>query len=57
MAFSSNSLYDIPGFAPNVNVLLISQSDFAISYSNKDTSWDASNRHSVSSMVDIEIFN
>ena len=55
MAFLSLSLYDTPVRAPRMNVLFGGSDDFPVSYSNRDTSWDASNRHSVSIMVDTGI--
>ena len=46
MAFLSLNLYDTPGLAPRMNVLFWGPGDFPVSYSNKDTSWNAWNRHS-----------
>ena len=37
MAFLSLNLYDTPGLAPRMDVLLWGPDDFPISYSNKDT--------------------
>ena len=52
MAFLSLSLCATPGFAPRMNVLFWGPGDFPVSYSNRDTSWDAWNRNSGSFMVD-----
>ena len=52
MAFLSLSLNDTPGFVPCMNVLLWVQGDFPVSYSNRDTSWNAWNGHSGRFMVD-----
>ena len=46
MAFLSFSLYDTPGLAPHMNVLLWRPDSFPVIYSNRDTSWNAWNRHS-----------
>ena len=51
MAFLSLNLYDMPGLAPHMNVLFRGPGDFPVSYSKKDTSWNAWNRHSESFMV------
>ena len=50
--FLSLNSYDTPGLAPRMNVLFWGLGDFPVSYSNRDTSWNAWNRHSVSLMVD-----
>ena len=55
MAFLSLNLYDTPGLAPRMNVLFWGPGDFPVSYSNRDTSWNAWNRHSGSFMVDTGI--
>ena len=39
------NLYDTPGLAPRMNVLLLGPCDFPISYSNRDTSWNDWNLH------------
>ena len=52
MAFLSLNLYDTPGLVPRMNVLFWGPGDFPVSYSNRDTSWNAWNRHSGSFMVD-----
>ena len=52
MSFLSLILYHMPGLAPPMNVLFWEPDDFAVSYSNRDTSWNAWNRHSGSFMVD-----
>ena len=49
------NLYDTPGLAPRMNVLFWGQGDFPVSYSNRDTSRNAWNRHSGSFMVDTGI--
>ena len=41
--------------APRMNVLFWGPDDFPVSYSNRDTSWNAWNRHSGSFMVDMGI--
>ena len=46
----SLSLYDTPGRAPHMKVLFLGPGDFPVRYSNRDTSWNASNRHSASFM-------
>ena len=46
MAFLSFNLYDTPGLAPRMNVLFWGPGDFPVSYLNRDTSWNAWNRHS-----------
>ena len=51
----SLNLYDTPGLAPRINVLFRGPRDFPVSYSNRDTSWNAWNRHSGSFMVDTGI--
>ena len=55
MAFLSLNLCDTPGLAPRMNVWFWRPGDFQESYSNRDTSWSAWNRHSESFMVDKEI--
>ena len=55
MAFLSLNSYDTPGLAPRMNVLFWGPDDFPVSYSNRDTSWNAWNRHSGSFMVDTGI--
>ena len=55
MAFLSLNLYDILGLAPSMNGLFWGPGDFPESYSNRDTSWNAWNRHSGSVMVITEI--
>ena len=52
MAFLSLNLYDTPGLAPRMNVSFWGPDDFPVSYSNRDTSWNAWNLHSGSFMVD-----
>ena len=52
MAFLSFSVYDTPGLAPRMKILLWGPGDFPVSYPNRDTSWNAWNRHSESFMVD-----
>ena len=51
----SLNLYDTPGLAPRMNVFFWGPGDFPVSYSNKDTSRNAWNRHSGSFMVDTGI--
>ena len=53
MACLSLNLYDTPGLAPHMNVLFWGPGDFPVSYSNRDTLWNAWNRHSGSFMVDV----
>ena len=48
-------LYDTPGLAPRMNVLFWGLGDFPVSFSNRDTSRNAWNRHSGSFMVDTGI--
>ena len=55
MAFLSLSLYDTPGTALCMNVLFWGLGDSPVSYSNRDTSWNALNHHSGSFMIDTEI--
>ena len=50
MAFLSLSLYDTSGLA-RMNALFWGPGDFPVSYSNRDTSWNAWNRHTGSFMV------
>ena len=52
LAFLSLSLYDTPGLAPRMNTLCWEPGDFQVSYSNKDISLNAWNRHSGTFMVD-----
>ena len=51
MACLSLNLYDTPGLAPRMNVLFWGPGDFPVSYSNRDTLWNAWNRHSGSIIV------
>ena len=51
MVCLSLNLYDTPGLAPRMNVLFWGPGDFPVSYSNRDTLWNAWNRHSGSFMV------
>ena len=51
MAFLSLNLYDTPALAPRMNVLFWGPGDFPVSYSNRDTFWNAWNRHLGSFMV------
>ena len=55
MTFLYLILYYTPGRAPCMNVLFWGPGDFPVSYSNRDTSWNAWNRHSRSFMVDTGI--
>ena len=55
MACLSLNLYDTPGLAPRMNVLFWGPGDFLENYSNRDTLWNAWNRHSGSFMVDTGI--
>ena len=55
MACLSLNLYDTPGLAPRMNVSFWGPGDFPVSYSNRDTLWNAWNRHSGSFMVDMGI--
>ena len=55
MACLSLNLYDAPGLVPCMNVLFWGPGDFPVSYSNRDTLWNAWNRHSGSFMVDTGI--
>ena len=55
MACLSLNLYDTPGLAPRMNVLFWGPGDFSVSYSNRDTLWNAWNRHSGSFMIDTGI--
>ena len=52
MASSFRSLYDIPGHVPRMDVLIWGRCDFPISFSNRDTSRNAWNRHWGSFMID-----
>ena len=47
----SLSLFDTPRFAPRINVEFRGPGEFLVSYSNRDTSWNALNRPSGSFMV------
>ena len=51
IVFLSLNLYDTPELAPRVNVSFWGPGDFSVSYSYRDTLWDAWNRHSGSFMV------
>ena len=51
MTFLSLNLYDTHRLVPHMHVLFWGPGDFPISYSNRDTSWIAWNRHSGSFMV------
>ena len=51
------SLYDLPGLAPRMDVLFRVRGDFQISFSNRDTSRNAWNRHWGSFMVDTGILS
>ena len=51
MAFLSLNFYDTPELAPRMNILFLWRGDFPVSYSNRDTSWNAWNRLSGSCMV------
>ena len=55
MTFLFLSLYDTHGLAPRTDILLWGPGDFPVSYSNRDTSWNAWNRHSGSYMVDTRV--
>ena len=55
MACLSLNLYNTPGLAPRMNVLFWGPGDFPVSYSDRDTLWNAWNRHSGSVMVDTGI--
>ena len=52
MASLSHSLYDVPRLAPRMDVLFWGQHEFQISFSNRDMSRNAWNRHWRSFMVD-----
>ena len=52
MEFLSLNLYDTPGLALRMNVLYWGPGDFPVSFSNRDTSRNAWNRHSGSFMAD-----
>ena len=51
MASLIRSLYGMPGLAPRIDVLAWGRHDFQISFSNRDTSRNAWNRHQGSFMV------
>ena len=55
MACLSLNVYDTPGLAPRINVLFWGPGDFSVSYSNRDTSWNAWNHYSGRFMVDTGI--
>ena len=55
MASLFRSLYGMPGLAPRMDVLSWGRPDFQISFSNRDTSRNAWNRHWGSFMVDTGI--
>ena len=57
MASLFRSLYGIPGLAPRMDVLSWGRRDFQISFSNRDTSGNAWNRHWGSFMVDTGMLN
>ena len=57
MAYSSHSLYSMPWLAPRMDVLFWERHDFQISFSNRDTSKNAWNRHWRSLMVDTGILS
>ena len=49
------ALYAVPRYAPHMNVLFWGSCDFPISFSDRDTSYNAWNHHWGSSMVDTRI--
>ena len=57
MASLFRSLYGMPGLAPRMDVLSRGRRDFQISFSNRDTSRNAWNRHWGSFMVDTGILS
>ena len=57
MASLFRSLYDMPGLAPRMDVLSWGRRDFQISFSNRDTSRNAWNRHWGSFVVDTGILS
>ena len=57
IASSSHSLYNLPGFAPRMDVLFWGRNDFQISFSNRDTPRNAKNHHLRSFMVDAGILS
>ena len=57
MASLFRSLYGMPGLAPLMDVLSWGRRDFQISFSNRDTSRNAWNRHWGSFMVDTGILS
>ena len=57
MASLFRSLYGMPGLAPRMDVLSWGRRDFQISFSNRDTSRNAWNRHWDSFMVDTGILS
>ena len=57
MASLFRSLYAMPGLAPRMDVLSWGRRDFQISFSNRDTSRNAWNRHWESFMVDTGILS
>ena len=52
-----SQLYGMPGLAPRIDVLSWGRRDFQISFSNRDTSRNAWNRHWGSFMVDTGILS
>ena len=57
MVSLSHSVYDMPGFAPRMNVLFWGRQDFQIIFSNRDTSRNAWYHHWRSFMVDMGIIS
>ena len=57
MASLFQSLYDMTGLAPRVNVLFWSRRDFQISFSSRDTSRNTCDRHWGSFVVDTGILS
>ena len=57
MASLSHSLYDMPGLAPRMNVLFWGRHDFQISFSNRNKSRSAWNRHLRSFLFDTGILS
>ena len=57
MASLFRSLYGMPGLAPRMDVISWGRRDFQISFSNRDTSRNAWNRHWGSFMVDTGILS
>ena len=54
VVFISN-LYGTPGLASGLNISFWGPGDFQVSYSNRNTTWNAWNRYSGSFMVDTGI--